>query len=296
VVLCHRRTLHLRRVIEHLIRVRGIESCNIHFIAHSPSREVLEIIRESSLPNDVLHCIDYEFPSAKAAINNSTRVGCQHAFSDPSVDFCLVLEDDILLSEDSLEFAAQILLTHSDKNLFRGINFYSVENREGLSCSSYVKLNYSLGWGWLITRKIFNKLDFWTGKEDAHWDYLIEPYIRTGYIVAPFYSRVENIGFDITATHTSNDSWIRKAMSNSYKLASKGDNKFPEETLEKYRNIRWDCVVISSLTRSEKLKLFLLRRMSYVVYRAALHGSDKAHFVWREMRNKIDQHFTSQSK
>jgi hypothetical protein len=292
-VLCHQRTTHLQKVIDNLKSVRGIENCNVLFIAHSASEEVLSVISNSNIPNFDIHRIDQDFPSAKAAINNSTRTGCEIVFSNQDVDACIVLEDDICIAEDVLEFAAVVSKHHSKSSRYRGINFYSVDTSPDSLDFDYVRLNYSFGWGWLIPRKTFNRLNFWTGKEDAHWDYLIEPYIRTGYLISPVLSKVKNIGFDSTATHTGSETWISRKMSLSYDLSKSKSSTFANERKGSYEVIRRDCLVISNLSKFDILKLIAVRKASYVMYRIALLGSKRVHFLWRESRNRIDNHFAN---
>ena len=297
VILCHKRTTHLAEVINSLEKVSGIEYCKIIFVAHSASQEVLDIVVNSKLTNSYLHRIDHEFSSAKSAINHSTYTGCNIAFSDPNVDFCIVLEDDIVVAKNILEFSKDILEVHKKRRKFRGINFYSIDTQENLVSSNYVRLNYSFGWGWLIPRKTFMKLNFWTGKEDSHWDYFIEPYIRTGYLIAPVHSKIRNIGFDETATHTSNDSFVGEKISQSYDISTRqGDQRSVREASGKYEVVRWDCIVLSNLPKLYEYKLLGLRKISYLLYRWALLGFKRVHFVWRGMRNRIDVHFAEISR
>jgi GR25 family glycosyltransferase involved in LPS biosynthesis len=216
------------------------------------------------------------------------------AFLNPEVSSCLVLEDDIVVSDDILELADKLLKLHSKKRKFRGINFYSIDTNEKVSVCAFVKLNYSFGWGWLITRKTFNQINYWTGKEDAHWDYFIEPFIRTGYLVAPVHSRVKNIGFDHTATHTKEGSWIGNEMEKSFILAKmENSERLVEISGAKYQTIRKDCLSVSELTKLDTWKLFILRCVSYSFYRMAIRGSTQMHFIWRETRNRIDNHFSA---
>ena len=128
-----------------------------------------------------------------------------------------MLEDDTVLLRDSLLFFDKIHHEYKNSVSFRGIN--GLSDKANTFCDSelenyYLKGNFGLGWGWSINRRVFEELlKIWTGLEDDHWDAIIEPYIRTGFVINPIRSRVINLGLDGTGTNSRKSVELFDAMS-----------------------------------------------------------------------------------
>lgn len=141
--------------------------------------------------------------SVEQQINSNLYAGLEHAFSDPKVDFVSVLEDDIVVAFDYFNFAMKLCTRYGNNSAFRGVNGFSGVPRGFGDENEYCLYRYGLGWGWTITREVWLKLNtFWIGKENEHWDGLVEHYVKTGFVVMPILSKINNIGFGNSATHT----------------------------------------------------------------------------------------------
>ena len=142
--------------------------------------------------------------SVEQQINSNLYAGLEHAFSDPKVDFVSVLEDDIVVAFDYFNFAMKLCTRYGNNSAFRGVNGFSGVPRGFGNENEYCLYRYGLGWGWTITREVWLRLNtFWNGKENEHWDGLVEHYIKTGFVVMPILSKINNIGFGNSATHTT---------------------------------------------------------------------------------------------
>jgi GR25 family glycosyltransferase involved in LPS biosynthesis len=205
-----------------------------------------------------------------------------------------VIEDDIVVSSDIIKFMSECLKSFGQESRFRGVMAYSIINSTHFSKGDVVKVNFGIGFGWLITDAIYRDLlEFWTGNEHTHWDYWIEPYLRTGFIVAPIYSRVRNIGFDATASHSSELSKFGHMMDESFIIAqSKEDSKVKEVSIS-YSHSRSDCCLISSLGFFERKELYALRDLSFILYKWAIRNKPRVHYLWRLIRNYTDVKFSN---
>lgn len=201
-VLTHRRTKHLTKVLQGLKDASGVENGKVIFSCDRPSNEVLRICENFNHPNQSI-IVHEDIPQSSAqAINRSLFRGLQYAFTINKSSLVVVVEDDILLSKDFLSFTLHVFRSYASKNGFRGVNLFSRSKSNLQLGNSYVIGNYGLGWGWAINSNTFQKFqNFWQGDENNHWDFIVEPYCRTGFVINPFFSRVQNIGMDETATH-----------------------------------------------------------------------------------------------
>lgn len=217
IVICHRRTSHLERVLEALSGCNSIEKFHVVFVVQDPIESVLQIIREFPYFHSILTTHSSEHQSTAQSINGNVFSGLAHCFNDLKSKFVVVLEDDIVLSRDALDFFEFVVDSQSQYSNFRGVNGFSETVAPLIASKSLVRVNHGLGWGWAITHKTYSELSkFWSGKEDNHWDFIVEPYIRTGFVVNPVQSRVLNIGFDESATHTSGDMVLGESIQTSF--------------------------------------------------------------------------------
>jgi len=205
VVLCYRRTEHLKKVLEGLEQAFLVETFTFVFVVQDPIDSVLNIINSSKLQNKIVLEIEgSNYLSAAQAINGNLATGLKYAFQTLNSRFTIVLEDDIVISKDALCFFLQVNERFIKDRNFRGVNGFSQEFGSDHLQNSVTRINYGLGWGWAIPERTYKKIiGYWKGSENEHWDFIFEPFIRTGYVVNPYRSRIWNIGFDYSATHTA---------------------------------------------------------------------------------------------
>ena len=218
VVLCYRRTEHLKKVLEGLEQAFLVETFTFVFVVQDPIDSVLNIINSSKLQNKIVLEIEgSNYLSAAQAINGNLATGLKYAFLTLGSSLTIVLEDDIVISKDALCFFIQAFKSNISKRGFRGVNAFSESTDSSPNQNSVIRLKYGLGWGWAIPRKTYFRLmRYWTGYENDHWDFIFEPYFRTGFVVNPRRSRIINIGFDESATHTSMNSSLNNKIEKSF--------------------------------------------------------------------------------
>lgn len=161
--------------------------------------------------------------SVKSLINRNIHTGLQEGF-DRGADYVVVVEDDIEISPSFIHFVDTLQKELASDPSFRAINGFSANNLDSGITAGYGKYRFGVGWGWSINRNVWKKLsEFWTGKENAHWDGLIEPYIRTGYVVMPNHSLIVNHGLKGNGSNSANDPEFDEAITSSFQINRKLD-------------------------------------------------------------------------
>jgi hypothetical protein len=208
--------------------------------------------------------------SSAKSINSNIHLGLTESFNNPNCDYVVVIEDDICVSVDFFEFVYSVYSQNNTNKKFRGINGFSGIPRQLTSCENYGKYRYGVGWGWVLTRESWNSVQrFWTGNEEEHWDGLVEPYFRSGYIVAPGMSRIQNLGFGNSATHTrsENDLEVAKVeqrLTDSFVGdAAQVESKVGFRLAQQDLNWRADCFQFISLRRFDGLLIQMLFSSAY---------------------------------
>jgi acid phosphatase family membrane protein YuiD len=288
-VLCYRRTYHLAQVISALESAYLIESFTVIFVVQDPIESVVEVINSSSIQNKlIIETNGMNYTSSAQAINGNLAIGFEYAFGTLAADYVVVLEDDIVISQDGLCFFQQAFNSNIINKKFRGVNGFSKEVDTSDAQNAYIRLNYGLGWGWAIHKRTYRKLSkYWDGSENEHWDFIFEPYIRTGFVINPIRSRIINIGFDETATHTSGNQELGNEIENSFHKISEDHACAIVETENDFQWIG----EITNLSKATKLgaeKVFLLRKLLFLVY--VLDGANKSNY------HRFRRHLTSRLK
>ena len=242
-LITHQRVHQLRQVIEHLELSWVPTYRTMHIIFHEGQSEVFEIISNISSVDPIIMTVNRaSAQSVKEAISRNVFDGLEAVFSDPTVDFVTVIEDDILVSEDFLQFNSEIMQIEFKNPRFKGINGFSGAKWDSERQHEYGHFRYGFGWGWSITRETWVSLvEIWSDNFLNHWDGLIESHVRTGYVVMPRNSKVKNIGFDSSASHTGTGGEEEEKLNASF-LASPILNKSAKYSLSKFDlHWRWDA-------------------------------------------------------
>jgi hypothetical protein len=269
VVLAHQRDWHLRQVIESIRKQDDLDSLNVCFIVQDDFPKVHELVEELKINNKTIICTSYpKHKSPKACINSNVYFGLEFAFKNRKSPYTIVLEDDTVIALDALRFFREVLNQHELNQSFRGINAFSSLQRDYSVeefNQNYIKGNFGLGWGWCINKDQFEELSrFWNGSEDEHWDALIEPYLRTGYVINPLRSRVLNIGLDGSGSHSSKSDELFLKMSLSFNSEEFECAEYSElESRQPKEFWRDDYLVISGKNRILVQLLYLIKWYQY---------------------------------
>lgn len=203
-------------------------------------------------------------------INHNRWLSWKSGFENSDIDWMLSVEEDVVLHPSTLLFVEQILNKYSGNPKFRGINLASrLSDMENLG--TYSELRFGLhGCGAVITREtwdLFNKFEFGDKLETEPLDALIEPILKTGFMVTPNLSLLEDFGW-YKGTHTSSDSSDVHYVEISISFNS---NRLPlsHQFQIKSVNPHWrsDCIIYSDADDFYfKVKLFLVPILRSRVY------------------------------
>lgn len=137
-------------------------------------------------------------------INFNRIIGMRIAFEDLKADFVLGIEEDSMISNDSLVFIQSVYQKYKKSYKFRGVNLGSLESRAYNNLSGYTRLRYGLQGqaggltknSWKTCKKLLSRFD----DDKVGWDSAIEYYLKTGYMVTPNVSRMNDLGWN-SGTH-----------------------------------------------------------------------------------------------
>ena len=208
----------------------------------------------------------HDSSSTKKKINQNVFAGIKGAFENPANDWAVVIEDDIVVSEDFFFFVSEMMKRFSkDKNFF-GINGFSGVPRKNSKSSEFGRYRYGFGWGWALSREKWISLNrYWSGQEDFHWDQLIEPVVKSGYVIMPLQSRIKNIGFNEKASHTyrkGQDFYVQEQKLLDSFVETTSNGLYEERSIDLnwrhdcrvYLNFpRWQALIVSGIYKIKKI-------------------------------------------
>lgn len=200
----HKRLDTLEKVILSLERAWISDYKKLYVIHHVKEKSVFELIQKITFTTPEVISVDRSnISKPQESISLNIFEGLSKAFSDTEILFVTVIEDDIEVSSDFLEFNSHVMGVEVSNAEFQAINGFSGAKFEESESGRYGRFRFGLGWGWTIPRKTWDSVrNSWSMDFKQHWDALVESKIRCGYVVMPHNSRVLNLGIGNSATHT----------------------------------------------------------------------------------------------
>ena len=218
VVFCHSRAKLLDKCL------KSIQSANVdsvwkilvvYQIGHNP---VARVINKHIRMIDYLISLNSDFDFPLGNINKNRYIGTQFAFDTLGGKLVLGIEEDNIISTDSLKFIDCIYNKYKKFRAFRGINLGSIEQKSDATLSGYSILRFGIhgsagvltdrSWKYIKKKKLLN-FDF--QKVNDAWDARIEFYLKSGFMVTPNLSRNLDLGYGGTfAPASKNDPYFVK--------------------------------------------------------------------------------------
>lgn len=282
IILAHSRTDHLRRVLAAAQQSEGFDKHNLIVIVDESAPDVQKIISNPPVPEMVLLVRPAPEDAPMKRINRSLSLGLDLAFGRMKAPHVVVLDDDVVVSPIFLQFVANCHQQFQNHPLFRGVNGWSAVGIEGNRpnhAQRISRINYGYGWGWSISARQFEKVRAvlrHAKVSELAPDWLLEQYLRTGFMVNPYLSLIQNIGFDRTATHTTLDTagQLGKLIDTSYRLNNHSANSLArgfEVSREAFPWAPWSpCIEFDRLGLGQKVRLILLNIIIWNTLRAQL--------------------------
>lgn len=236
VVFCYNRPVHLEKTVESILRNKISEDSTIFFFSDGPkdSHDISSVnsVREYLNKVSGFREIILEFSPENKGLANSVIAGVSKVFQN--YDAAIILEDDILVSTDFLDFMNLMLKTHQFNMSIYSISGYSflLEN-----CAQARELNMvrrASSWGWatwkdrwetvnwenealksilksselisllrfagsdlpvMVKKQILGVINSWAIRWTCHH------LINNAYCLVPKYSKIQNIGTDGSGTN-----------------------------------------------------------------------------------------------
>ena len=231
-------------VLNHLKSTANIEKYELVVVRQEGNDDVKNLI-ESIDWIRVHHIQTQKKGTVKQSINFNMYSGLKYCFDILFAKQVVVLEDDIIVGFDFLIFCEDIVEKFYFNNKFRAINGFSSEKYNKTELSQYARFRYGVGWGWCLTDRVWKKLQLiWNGKENAHFDALIEPFMKAGFVIMPKCSRTINIGWGNDGSHSpqKEDDEIYVKLKNSWV----GSNPMPVIKYNEQKTMKYtwrnDCL------------------------------------------------------
>lgn len=261
-LLAHSRHEHLRSTVRALTQARNFSNHNTLAFIDGDWPKTIEVLKESLSPNFLVESRSDEKLEPRNRIRQNIDLGLRISFDQLQSPYTIVIEDDIVIAPDFLDFVEAIMEKHARDAGFRAVNGFSLlSDSDGAEPCHYTRVNYGVGHGWALPRKTYQRIrNLLSRQGDFHFDSLIEPHIRTGYVVHPLRSRTVNIGFDGTGTHASSSKLegITEAMRKSF-LSDSTWHSTKLNLEERKIAFPWrnDAVSLSRISPLDRFKVYL---------------------------------------
>ena len=138
----------------------------------------------------------------KLGCNYNVKAALELAWED-NPDFVLMIEDDIIISDDALEYIEWAAERYKQDTSVRTIGLWGHNNQPSLPLSSNdygkaMRQNYFTCWGWGTWKDRWEEmLAKWTTGDDSHdtsWDVIVSSHLGERVEILPAISRAYNCG------------------------------------------------------------------------------------------------------
>jgi len=225
VIFCHSRALLLDKCLSSVKKARGVGHWELVVIHQIGNKEVEKVLYKHKAIIHTVVSTKPEFREPLGNINYNRILGTKYAFELLNAEFVLGIEEDNLISKDSLLFIESIYESYKHDKAFRGINLGSVEHDKNISKAGYSLLRFGLhGSAGVLTRRTWNYIkkhrlwEFDLNNLCLPWDAQIEFYLKSGYMVTPNITRNLDLGYDGTFAPSAKDKYfisIKKSWHNN---------------------------------------------------------------------------------
>lgn len=274
-IITYNREDKTKEVLDHLKKSANLEKYELVVVRQEGNDKVKSLIDSIDWIN-VHHLTTFKKSTVKQSINYNVHKGVQFCFEILKAKHVVVIEDDILIGYDFLPFCEDIIEKYYLNDKFRAINGFSAEKFKVSELASYGRFRFGVGWGWCLTDRVWRKLRLiWKGEENAHFDAIIEPFMKAGFVVMPMCSRTLNIGWGNQSSHSpqSEEDEVYMKLKNSWV----GSNPMPVikyvEQIEIKYTWRNDCKPYSEKTIFNKIynSLFFFIQNKLIILRLLIH-------------------------
>lgn len=273
-VVAHNRPENTGKLLQSLAQNPDFNEFCLIVTMDGRNEDVIQEIEQIRTPDYLINFEPAQNESIASRISRNVRLGLEFSFKVVGSQWAIVLEDDLVVTDDILRWHKIIQEKYSSRKSFVAANSFSAEKPitppHANWATGHVKLNYGVGWGWSISGKSYARIawafPFSTGQI---WDAQIEPAVRAGFVVNPLASRVINNGFGPNASHTRELGVgpIEKGLKDSFSHAT-WSNDISSELVEPF-NWREDCINLSVLSPTKGFLVLMIGRLRSALERTS---------------------------
>lgn len=238
-------------------------------------KEVELIASEYEDKFDLVIRLNEQYDTALANINFNRILGTSICFDAFQSDLVLGIEEDTMISSDSLIFIEKAFEKYESNRAFRGINLGSLQPRNEADLNSYSLLRYGLhGQAGVLTRKTwshFSNEELLDDISHEGWDSRMEPFLKSGFMVTSNLSRFLDRGW--AGTHSPSDSSHPHYVKLNNSWVGEG-SKTIQDFIRK--NMVHDWRIDAIVYRKRDTLLFMIKRNSKVRLLSRLWRQHKA--------------------
>ena len=199
------RTDLLRESLESIAEARRHSNYLLLVLQQDSNIEVSKILKDFEQQIDYMIHTQSMGKSALQNINLN-RIKCyEYSFDFLKADYVVAIEDDTVISEDSLKFVDFAMDKYCNNPLYRGVNLGSKEvigTNETYSLLRYGLMGQAAGLP-LKTWKNFKIEKLKKKSLSLPFDSLLESYLKSGFMVTPNRSKMYDRGWEGTHFNTS---------------------------------------------------------------------------------------------
>jgi hypothetical protein len=210
------RSHELELCLKHIIQANknfGLPILVVHQIGNKKVTNVLKNYRGSI---DYLIELDGAAYSPLQNINRNRLLSYEIGFNWLDLDWVLVVEDDVLIAKDSINFIDMVMNKYYRFPGFRGVNLGSRIPKNNSNKQTYSKLRFGInGQASAITQRTwnyYNQKKLMRNSSRYPFDGEFEPFLKSGFMVTPNASRLKDIGWNGThAPKDPNDRYFKES-------------------------------------------------------------------------------------
>ena len=231
VVFCHSRAKLLKQCLASVCKATGFSEWKLVVVHQKGYPDVEKVLEKYKNQINTLVSVEPCFNFALGNINYNRILGTKIGFELLRADYVLGIEEDNLISVDTLKFIEFAYEKYKKLASFRGINLGSVEHGKAVAKEGYSLLRFGLhGSAGVLTKKTWidikkRKLfEFDLRNPNFAWDAKIEFYLKTGFMVTPNLSRNLDLGYGGTFSPVSKmDPYFQGILKSWYSKKNKFD-------------------------------------------------------------------------
>ena len=210
------RSRELELSLKHIIQANKNFELPILVVHQVGDNKVAEVLKNYRSSIDYLIELDGTAYGPLQNINRNRFLSYEIGFNWLDLDWVLVVEDDVLLAKDSINFIDMVMKKYSRFPGFRGVNLGSRIPKNDSNKLTYSKLRFGINgqasaitqrtWNHYNHKKLMRKSSFYP------FDGEFEPFLKSGFMVTPNASRLKDIGWNGThAPKDPNDKYYKES-------------------------------------------------------------------------------------